>query len=136
MTFVATGILVLVGGALGAVARFVITEVLAARRLARVARRGGQWFPSGTLTVNLLGSFLLGVVAGLADLGSAGGPGGLALLGIGLCGALTTFSTLAMDVVTLIEERRWTALTGYLLATLIGGLGAAAAGLALVARVG
>ena len=54
-----------------------------------------------TLAVNLLGSFVLGVLAGAAVDG-----GWLALLGIGFCGAYTTFSTLALELWSAFEDGR------------------------------
>lgn len=73
----------IVGGA-GAVARFLLDGAIAAR-LSRV-------FPYGTLTVNLLGSFVLGVFVGAALAGDA-----YRIVGTGLIGAFTTFSTWAFE---------------------------------------
>lgn len=72
------------GGGLGAVARFVLDGV--------VARRLGREFPYGTLTVNFLGSFALGILAGAALDGDA-----YRVAGTGLIGAFTTFSTWALE---------------------------------------
>ena len=58
--------------------------------------RFGAAFPWGTLVVNVVGSFVLGVVVG-AGLGTA--P--LSLIGIGFCGAFTTFSTMATELALL-----------------------------------
>jgi fluoride exporter len=69
----------LLGGA-GAVARFLLDGAVAAR--------AGHGFPWGTLAVNLSGAFLLGLLTGAALSGD-----GLRLLGTGLLGAYTTFST-------------------------------------------
>jgi CrcB protein len=79
--------------------------------------------PLGTLLVNLVGSFALGLLDDWT--GSA-----LTIMGIGAIGALTTFSTLADDLVGL-AARRPLAAAGYLTATLVGGLTAAAAGMAI-----
>jgi CrcB protein len=81
----------------------------------------------GTLAVNVLGSAVLGVLLGLADVPAAV----VVLVGTGFCGALTTFSTFGADVVRLLEERALGRAMGYLLASLVLGLGAAAAGYAL-----
>lgn len=98
-----TALLVALGAAVGAPAR-----VLVARR----------WpGPRGTLTVNVLGSFLLGLLAGLAD-------ASYALVGVGFCGAFTTFSTFALEAV---EPLRWR----YAAGTTVACLAAAAAGLLL-----
>jgi fluoride exporter len=90
------------------------------------ARRGGDP-AAGTLAVNVAGSAVLGALLGVADL-----PGWvLALVGVGFCGALTTFSTFGADVVRLVEERLLGRAVGYLVATLVLGIGAAAAGYGL-----
>lgn len=88
-----TVLLVFAGGAVGAPARYLIDRA--------VQRRGNGVFPWGTLTVNLLGCLVLGLVTGAAhDL-----PGALVTLtGTGFCGALTTFSTFGFETVRLLEE--------------------------------
>jgi CrcB protein len=93
---------------------------------AAVARRG-PGSVLGTLTVNVAGSAVLGVLLGLRDVS----PAVLALVGTGFCGTLTTFSTFGYDVVRLIEERVVLRALAYLAASLVLGLGAAAAGYAL-----
>ena len=98
---------------------------LLADRLA-VARRGSGSV-LGTLTVNVVGSAVLGVLLGLRDVS----PAVLALVGTGFCGTLTTFSTFGYDVVRLVEERMVGRALAYLAASLVLGLGAAAAGFGL-----
>jgi CrcB protein len=89
----------------------------------RLAGRHGRDPAVGTLVVNVAGSALLGAV-----LGVGGVPGWVvALVGIGFCGTLTTFSTFGADVVRLVEERAVGRALGYLAATLVLGVGAAAA---------
>lgn len=99
-------VLVGLGGVVGALARYFVGE--------RISARGGD-----TLAVNLLGSFALGAVlaAPVTD------PVALAL-GVGFCGAFTTFSTFAFETVRLFEtgERR-RALTNAL-GNLVGALAA------------
>jgi CrcB protein len=70
------------------------------------------------------GSAVLGVLLGLGDVS----PAVLALVGTGFCGALTTFSTYATDVVRLVEERAVARAVAYLVGSLLLGLGAAAVG--------
>lgn len=104
----------LVGG-VGALARFVLDGA--------VADRVGREFPFGTLLVNLSGAFALGVLVGAAATGDA-----FRLLGTGLIGAFTTFSTWAFESHRLGEEGEL-ALGGLnLLVSLLLGLGAAWAG--------
>lgn len=128
MTFLSTAILVMIGGGLGSVSRYLVGEMIVARR----GPGSGARFPTATVIVNLLGSFVLGLVAGLADLESLAAPAGLALAGVGFCGGFTTFSTFAVDIVALIEDSAWELLSGYLLSSLLGGLAMAALGFAIV----
>jgi fluoride exporter len=111
-----TALMVALGALVGAPLR------LLAERLA-VARRG-RGSVLGTLAVNVLGSAVLGVLLGLPSVS----PTVVALVGTGFCGTLTTFSTYGTDVVRLVEERALGRALGYLVATLVLGLAAAAAG--------
>jgi CrcB protein len=78
--------------------------------------------------VNVVGSFVLGVVAGWPGLPTWVMP----LLGIGFCGALTTFSTLAFETWVFLEERAWKHLAANLALTLGLGLPAVWLGYLLV----
>ena len=75
---------------------------------------------AGTLVVNVVGSFVLGVVVG-AGLGTA--P--LALVGVGFCGALTTFSTLALEIWDAMSDDRYPHAVANVGLSLVLGLGAA-----------
>lgn len=105
-------------GGVGAVARFVLSTA--------VARRSEGWFPYGTLAVNLSGSALLGFVAGLALHGDA-----LTLVGGGLLGSYTTFSTWMLDSERLAEHHSDRALATNLVGSLLLGFAAVALGHAL-----
>ncbi len=85
-----TLLLVLLGGAVGAPTRYLAD--VAIQRLHRTS------FPWGTWTVNVAGSFVLGVVAAGASTWL------MTLVGTGFCGALTTFSTFGYEAVRLAEE--------------------------------
>lgn len=76
-----------------------------------------EGFPLGTLTVNLLGAFLIGLVYNFVQLENL-----QALLAIGFLGAFTTFSTFTMDLIVLYEKKQFTSLSLYLFITLIGGI--------------
>ena len=102
-------LLVLAGAAVGAPLRFVVD------RWAREHTRAGTIL--GTLVVNVVGSFVLGLVAGVPDAADWLMP----LVGIGFCGALTTFSTLAFETWVFLEERAWKPFVANLTLTL--GLG-------------
>ena len=115
-------LLVLVGAAVGAPVRFLVD------RWAREHTRAGTIL--GTLVVNVAGSFVLGLVAGVPDAQEWLMP----LVGIGFCGALTTFSTLAFETWVLLEERAWRPFAGNLALSLGLGLPALWLGIALTSR--
>jgi CrcB protein len=114
-----TAVWVVLGALAGAPLRLLADRVASARR--------GPGSVLGTLTVNVLGSGVLGVLLGLRSVS----PAVLALVGTGFCGTLTTFSTFGHDVVRLVEERALGRALAYLAASLVLALGAAAAGYAL-----
>ena len=116
-----TALLVVLGAVAGAPLRLLAERVAVAR--------SGPGSVLGTLTVNVVGSLLLGLLLGARDV-----PAELvALVGTGFCGTLTTFSTLGADVVRLVEDRAVGRVVAYLAASLALGLGAAAAGYAVAA---
>ena len=95
-----------------------------------VPSRGG--FPLGILLVNVSGSFALGLLTGL---GAVLAPEVLAVVGIGLLGGYTTFSTVSVDSVLLAERGRWWDAAANLVGTLVLAAAAAAVGIALGAFV-
>lgn len=109
--------LVAPAGALGAVARFGT-----GRLIARITGLGAPW---GVMGVNLLGAFLVGLVAGLAL-----GHGPFLVLALGFLGSYTTFSTWMVETEMLVEGRRYTAALVNVVGPAIGGLVLVAAGLA------
>ncbi|SCL33602.1 camphor resistance protein CrcB [Micromonospora rhizosphaerae] len=113
-----TVLLITIGAALGAPLRYLTDRAVQARH--------DSTFPWGTLTVNVLGSLLLGAVAAVpAD------PEVTALVGTGFCGALTTWSTLSYETLRLTREgARFHALANTL-ASVVAGLGAASLGYAV-----
>lgn len=118
-----TPLLVAAGALVGAPLRLLADRIAVARR--------GRTTSLGTLTVNVLGSAVLGLVLGL----SAPPSWVVALVGTGFCGTLTTFSTFGYDVVRLVEERTVVRALAYLAATLVLGLGAAAGTYVLAGRL-
>lgn len=92
---------IMLGGALGSGARFWASGAIAARF--------GETFPYGTLFVNVSGSFLIGIFAGLTD------PTGATLVSprlrqfvmIGVCGGYTTFSSFSLQTLDLARDGDW-----------------------------
>lgn len=109
-----------VAGGLGAVVRFVLDGFVKAR--VRID------YPLGTLLINLSGSFLLGVVTGLA-LAHALPQEWRLILGTGFLGGYTTFSTASFETVRLAQDGRWRSALFNGLGMLVGALLAAAFGL-------
>ena len=107
-----------VGAAVGAPLRYLIDQAIQARLNSR--------FPWGTLTVNVVGCFLLGLLTGLS---LPDGP--LHLLGTGFSGALTTYSTFGYETVRLLQQRARPVALLNVLANLTAGLAAACTALAL-----
>ncbi len=115
-------ILVMAGGALGSAARFLVGRATLARF--------GPDFPFGTLTVNLVGGFAMGLLAGMLARHSAGENWRL-LLGVGVLGGFTTFSAFSLDVVALFERGDLATAFGYALVSVIGSIAALFLGLSL-----
>jgi CrcB protein len=87
-------------------------------------------FPFGTMLVNMIGSLFMGALAGFFSHGAIPQLASV-VLGVGFCGSLTTFSTLAVDLQRFIQDRRFLAFASYLICSIISGLGATLLGLSL-----
>lgn len=114
-------LLVAAGAAVGAPLRYLTDRAVQARL--------GTTFPWGTLTVNVAGSLVLGLVAG-ATL-NAGGSDLRLLIGTGCCGALTTYSTLSYETVRLAERGARLLAVANMVVTVVAGLGAVVLGYAV-----
>ena len=115
-------LLVSMAGGLGAVARLVLDGLIRGRHVLE--------YPVGTTLINVTGSFLLGLLAGLAL--RRGLPTSWHLvLGTGFLGGYTTFSAASLETVRLLQDRRWLAATANCFGQVVVASAAAAAGLAL-----
>jgi fluoride exporter len=122
----AVGLLVGVAGGAGAVLRALIIHHLGLDR--------SDPLPAGTMVVNASGSLVLGVVTGLS-LYHGLGTHVVAVIGVGLCGGYTTWSTASWETIHLLHTGHGTKAVVYTLGSLAVCVSAAAAGIALMALV-
>jgi CrcB protein len=115
-------LLVCLGGGLGSGLRYLVGGW--------VASASGGSFPFGTLTVNVLGSFLLGLIVQVALATDAVSPGARLFLTTGVMGGFTTYSTFNYETLELFDQGAWLLATANLLATVVGCLVAGLLGLA------
>jgi CrcB protein len=116
-------VLICLGGAVGTAARYLLGGL--------IARWAGPDFPYGTLLINVLGSFLIGIIqqVGLSSLVL---PEALRVaLAIGVLGGFTTYSSFSYETIKLLEAGSWAAATTYVALTTGLCLACCAAGLTL-----
>jgi CrcB protein len=118
---------VMLGGAFGSGARYLTGRA--------TLSLFGPGFPYGTLAVNLIGGLLMGALVGVLARASNGGETWRLLLGVGVLGGFTTFSSFSLDAVTMIERGQLTVALGYVLVSVIGSIAALFAGLTLARTV-
>src|SRR5829696_10336843 len=100
---------IFLGGAVGALARAGVVEILGA---------GGPAWPWATFVVNVVGAFLLGYLIAALPPVTRGRP----LLTTGFCGALTTFSTMQVEVLRMLEAGRFGLAATYVMGSVTAGL--------------
>ncbi|HJP56132.1 MAG TPA: fluoride efflux transporter CrcB [Gemmatimonadales bacterium] len=110
------------GSAIGGAGRFLVAEL--------VQRAATTTFPTGTLAVNLTGSFLLGFIVRYAIETPAVSPELRAFLTIGICGGYTTFSTFSFETVRMLEDGEWMRASLYVGSSLVLAVGAVFLGFA------
>lgn len=115
-------LLVIVGGMVGAPLRYLTDRA--------VQSRHDTVFPWGTFTVNVVGSLVLGLLTGAVAAGAASSHP-QALIGTGLCGALTTYSTFSYETLRLAQDGARFHAVANVVASVVAGLGAAFLGVAL-----
>jgi CrcB protein len=124
--------LVMLGGALGTLARYELGRLISSQTWAQ----GG--FPYGTFIINVTGSFILGAAAAFlvdrpiadpvfADI--------FTFIGIGVCGGYTTFSTFELETYRLVRDGSWRLALLYVVASVIVGFIGVLAGVSLVKLV-
>jgi fluoride exporter len=119
-------LLVIVGAMVGAPLRYLTDRAVQARH--------DTVFPWGTFTVNVAGCAILGVLTGAAAEGAASSHLQL-LLGTGLCGALTTYSTFSYETLRLTEGGARFYAVANVVGSLVAGLGAVVLGFAFAQAV-
>lgn len=77
--------------------------------------------PMGTLSVNLLGCFLLGVLMAIGQKYASFSGAPYLMLTVGVCGAFTTFSTFSADSIRLMDNGQWLTVLLYLTLSILGG---------------
>lgn len=107
-------LLVGTGGALGAVARYGVGLMV----------KSASGFPWATLSVNIAGSLLMGLVMGWLGRQSGATEPVRLFLAVGLLGGFTTFSAFSLELVGLLERRELVAAGGYLGGSVLGGVAA------------
>ena len=119
-----TLLMIALGAAVGAPARYLTDRA--------VQSRHDTMMPWGTVSVNVVGSLILGALTGA---GTAVSPAVLALLGTGFCGALTTFSTFSFETWRLIEEEAYGAAVANVMVSVAAALAAVVVGYAASAAL-
>lgn len=117
-------LLVVLGAMVGAPLRYLTDRA--------VQSRHDSVFPWGTFVVNVTGCLVLGLLTGAVSAGAAG-PHLQLLLGTGLCGALTTYSTFSYETLRLTEAGAGLYAAANVVASVVAGLGAAFAGASIAA---
>jgi CrcB protein len=99
-------LIIALGGGIGSMARYLLSVF--------VQNKFDIFFPFGTLTVNVVGSFILGMLMGMADRGSLISQEWKLFLAVGLCGGFTTFSTFASENLALLRDGEYLYAIGYM----------------------
>jgi len=115
---------VAVGSVIGGVSRFLLQQY--------IQRKVESTFPYGTLAVNLLGCFVIGVVVGLADRGNLMSPQARIFWATGICGGFTTFSSFISENHNMLLDGELLNTFVYITISIIAGLTATALGLLLI----
>lgn len=120
-------LLVGIGGFVGSITRYLVA-ILFSSQISSV-------FPFATLTVNVLGCFLIGILFALSDRGNLLSPEWRILLTTGFCGGFTTFSTFSYESLRLMQDGEYLYLAAYVFISVFVGLTATYLGIALVRSI-
>ena len=120
-------LLVGIGGFTGSVFRYIIARL--------VDERASRIIPFGTLTVNIAGCFIIGIIYGLLLRKLDMSENVRLLLGVGFCGGFTTFSAFALENLTFIQQKNFGNVLLYSLASVVLGIMAVWGGFSIVKNV-
>jgi fluoride exporter len=114
-------LLIGVGGAIGSIARYYCSVIIPNKQ-----------FPLSTLVVNIVGSFIIGIVIGLTIKNNAYSNHFKLFFATGLCGGFTTFSTFSLENLQLLQEGKFVSFGIYLFTSIILGIGCTLIGFKLI----
>ena len=112
-------IIVGIGGFLGSVCRYLI---------GLIPGKEGAFFPVRTFAINIVGAFVIGMIAALAAKNSVLNPKAVLFLKVGICGGFTTFSSFALETSDLLKSGHLSAAALYAVLSIVLGILAAFAG--------
>lgn len=118
---------VMIGGAIGAGARHLVGQAMLARL--------GPGFPWWTLTINIVGGLLMGLLIGTLARGEGVGDTARLFIGVGILGGFTTFSSFSMEFWMLFERGQNAQAVAYVLASVVGAIAACGIGLFIMRQV-
>ena len=111
------------GGFVGSILRYVVSQSVQNKFLSS--------FPYGTMSVNIIGSLLIGIVYGLVEKGNLS-PEARLFLATGILGGFTTFSAFTLDALNLLQEGLWLESISYILLSVVLGVVAAFLGIFII----
>ena len=111
------------GGFVGSVLRYLLSQSVQNKFLSS--------FPYGTMSVNIIGSLLIGIVYGLVEKGNLS-PEARLFLATGILGGFTTFSAFTLDALNLLQEGLWLESVSYVLLSVVLGVVAAFLGIFII----
>lgn len=115
------------GGAFGSAARHIVTVL--------IQRMVGTGFPWWTMSVNVIGSFVMGAIVTTIALRWSIGQSGQAFLMVGVLGGFTTFSAFSLDVAALMERDATLAAGGYVIGSVVMSIAALFIGMAVTRAI-
>lgn len=116
-------VLIGIGSFIGGVLRYLMSLTIQSKILST--------FPFGTLTVNILGSFIIGIIFGLSEKFNLA-PEWRLFLATGICGGFTTFSSFSLETMTMLQEGQYLYGASYISFSVLFGLLAVFLGMSFI----